>query len=270
VTTLYRAAGAAWPDARRRVFRNAGLPQVGVSDRGTAVLVVVGKHDHLRAFRFGARSGWSAPSQLGAVDQYGAFHLAVGTGGRAAVVWAHPAHRGQVRVRVMSPRGTWHPRVTLSRPGALVDADTYMPADPRIAVNGKVAVLWSTRRGAIRVATRSLTGRWSTVTAYPKHAGFLLGLSSNRRGDLTVLWGHWAAPSARLYAGVFRPSVGWSARVLVPGRWMGDAPPPDAVGSTLPDGRALVVSTSTDAAPGLDPPMPGTMQVLARTVSTGP
>jgi hypothetical protein len=269
VITIYRSPGSSWTDVHRHVFRHTALPHTAISDHGTALLVAArnGNASRLVAHRLG-RSDWSAGKTLGSAGPYGWFTVAMGPGGRAAVVWTYPLHQPRVRARVMSPRGLWHPTVSLSHRGALVDAvNTYMPVEPLVVVNRKVTVAWSTRRDAIRTATRTRSGQWSAVTAYRRGSGFLLDLTANRSGSLSMLWGRWRRWSAALYAGVYQRTLGWSARVKVPGRWMGDAPPPDAVSVTLPTGSTLVVNTTTDAPPGLDPPMPGTMNVVARTVT---
>lgn len=281
VAAFHRSRGASWSAARRHVVHRAGSPSVGMSAHGRAVVVVrgLGRHSRLRAYRVLRSHRWLGPSYLGRVvgspvsgdaSSIWAIPIAVAVGrdGAAVVVWpSHTIRRPSLQARTMSPRGRWGRTTILSRAGTFWDYYAYGNPQPMAAFrDGTATVVWPDVRAAVRVAWKTTAGRWRVGTAYRRGSGYPLALGAGRKGRLSLLWVDESVTGSRLYAGLYRPAGGWSARVRVPVRWMGDEPMPDAGAATLPGGAAVVVAHTTEAGPEQYPPYPWTEKVIARTV----
>jgi hypothetical protein len=242
VVAEYRAPGASWSATRKRVFAHAQEPQVGLSDRGVALLVVRGElvrpSTHIRAYRFLPRRGWGRAHRVGVSfpSDIPPYTVAVAGSGRAVVAWMAGAEgHASLRARTMGRHGVWGAARTVSRPAS------FVPESEGVAIQRAAYVIWTTPHAGIRYAAKRPGKPWAVGVAYPRNTGYARALDVNAHGDMAVmLQGASGAPETQMLVGLFSTATGWSSAAKVP--WVPDDI--SVVGSIAvdPGGAAVVVS----------------------------
>lgn len=251
VIAAYRAPGAPWSAVRARVFAHSQQPATGISDQGTAVLLVRGlsgrASTQLRAYRFRPRAGWSRPHVVAVSIPYDIppYAFAVGRSGRAVVAWMAGDERGPaLRARTMNRRGLWSPARTMSRPAA------FQSETEGVAVQRSAYVVWTTPHNAIRYAAKAPGKHWKRAVAYPRNTGTARALDVNARGELAIVLQRWPAPDTGMDVGLYAAATGWSGLLRVP--WTPDDFVIHGSLTTMPDGSAVVMSSETVGNPSTD------------------